>query len=243
VAGLLLGILSNIVSLVIVGALVGTWYLLRRRPLLVFFGLKRSHRVVIYPSRLKVQSSLGVDDIERSFGATATPEYEAKIIAEITAFFERFTPRIFRWLDAPLLRWGDIKVEVAWPASKEEIEHNSTLIVIGSPGYNLVSKAVELDFNAPVRFASDNCELATRAGVPIGGAAFGVVQRVKDRTAGQVAFYLAGPSAEGTTAAANYLLQEWRRLAKRHRRCEFYEVVQATGRQGEQYVVVPASVP
>jgi hypothetical protein len=131
------GVLSNIVSLLIVGAAVGVWYLLRRRPLLAFFGLQRRHRVVIYPSRLKVESSRGVDGTSRSFGAMATPEYEAKIIAEITGFFDRFTPRILRWLNALLLRWGDVKVDVAWPASKDEIEHECTFILLGSPGYNL----------------------------------------------------------------------------------------------------------
>jgi hypothetical protein len=104
VATFWLGVLSNIVSLLIVGASIGVWYLLRRRPLLAFFGLQRRRRVVIYPSRLKVESSRGVDDTSRSFGAMATPEYEAKIIAEITTFFDRFTPRILRWLDSPLLR-------------------------------------------------------------------------------------------------------------------------------------------
>ncbi len=117
---------------------------------------------------------------------------------------------------------------MAWPASKEEIEHACTFIVLGSPGYNLVSEAVAVDFNSPVRFVNDNRELATRGGAPIGGPAVGVVQRVKSRTADQVAFHVAGPSMEATTAAANYLLKEWRHLAKRHRNCDFYQVVQVT---------------
>lgn len=106
-AEFLVGILSNIVSVILVGLLVAGWYLTRRRLLLTFFGLRGEKRVVIYPSRLKVQRSLGVDQTPRSFSAMATPEYETKIIADLTAFFEQFTPRIVRlWGANPLLRWG-----------------------------------------------------------------------------------------------------------------------------------------
>jgi len=233
-------ILSNIATLVIAGLPGGAWYLLRRRRLRAFFGLRRTRRVFIYASRVDVPKwgSRGIDGSPRSFAGIATPDYEAKLIANINGFFGGFTPRILRWQNIPLLRWADIDVQaLASPASKEEIRRDGTVITIGSPAYNLVSRSVEEDFDAPVRFANDNAELATRAGTPVGGTTNGVAQRVVDQTTGQVAFYLAGPSVAGTTAAAKYLLRDWRRLAKQHPSGQFYEVLRATSNDGD-YVVV-----
>ena len=231
------GVLGNLATVVIVA--VPTWlgYQLVRRSRLAFFGLPATRpRVIVYASRLYVPrfSSLDPDGRKRSFEGIATPHYEATLIASIQGFFARLG-RVWRRVG---LRWGDIEVQaLVSPASKEGIEREATLITIGSPGYNEVSRMAEDDFGALVQFANENCDLATRDGTLVGDAYCFFVQRLTSRTTGQVVFYVAGPAAEGTTAATNYLLSEWWRLAWRYRGGRsFCVVLRLTSR--EQYVVV-----
>jgi hypothetical protein len=243
VTGFLLGVGSSLAAVAVVAAVGWLLHLPRRRRLLAFFGLGNDRRVFIYASRLFVPkgTSLGPDGLPRSFEGVATPDYEAKIMRDIERFFAGFAPRI-RWRGAAFLRWEDIKVETqVSPIAPEDIKRVGTLIAIGSPGYNVASGLVEERFDVPVHFAKDNRELALRVGVPLDSAAFGVVQRVVNQSTGQVAFYLAGPSIPGTTAAARYLVHGWSQLARRHRANQFYEVVKATSSDGEQYDVVTAS--
>lgn len=69
----------------------------------------------------------------------------------------------------------------------------------------------------------------------VGDSSCCFVRRITSRTTGQVVFHVAGPAAAGTTAAANYLQSEWRRLAKRYPRGarSFCEVLRLTSK--EQY--------
>jgi hypothetical protein len=243
------GILSNLIALVIVAVLGGVSYWLFLRRVLVFFGLPRKgiRRVLIYTSRLDVPlgASRGIDGSLRSFRGTSVPGYETRIVEQFADFFTRGSHH------NRLLHWADIEVKsLASPASKADIWREGTLITIGSPGYNIVSGAAEDDFNAPVRFTNDNSELATRDGDRVGGTYAGVAMRTVRPTTGQVVFYLAGPSERGTTAAVNYLLSEWRALAKRqrewrglrrHLKDQFYTVVEATSEDGEQYTITKQS--
>ena len=57
----------------------------------------------------------------------------------------------------------------------------------------------------------------TRGGRQVGNAASRMILRAVNPTTSRVVFYLAGLSVAGTTAAANCLLREWPRLAKRYR--------------------------
>jgi hypothetical protein len=239
------GVLSNLMSLLVVGALVGAWYFLRRRRLTAFFGLCSVRRILVYGSRLDVPSggSRGIDGRPRSFAGIATPDYEAALIADIDGFFGRFAPRILRWKDVPLFRWDDIEVEaLVSPGSKGAMRRDGTVISIGSPGYNVVPQAVEEDLGAAVRFTSNNDGLEIWDGSLVDDVACCFVQRVVDPIAGQVAFYVAGPSAAGTTAAVKYLLKEWRHLAKRYSANQsFYVVLRVTSDDGEHYVVLQES--
>jgi len=190
VGDFLVGILSNIASIVVVGVLGGIWYLALRWRLRDFFG--------------------------------------------------RFTPRIRR-RGVPLLGWADVKVEaLVSPPSPSELKRAGTVITIGSPGYNVASQFVEENLDPPVRFANDCSELALRSGDRVGDAGSGVAERLVDRTTGQVLFYLAGPSIAGTSAAAKYLVNDWRQLRRRQRRGLPYQVVQALSPDGEHYTVVPS---
>jgi hypothetical protein len=236
-------IVAAFIWTVLVAATIAFGYWWRRRRVLKFFGLQNHARVVIYSSRLWVPrfTSLGPDGKKRSFEGIASPGYEAKLIAAIYVFFDGWAP-LPRW--AGSLIWQDIAVEPLVSPPPGEIEQHDTLIAIGSPGYNLVSEAMEANFAPLVRFVPDNAGRDNSALALPGGSVLddpfnGAVQRLVNTTTGQVAFYLGGPSAQGTTAATNYLLQEWKTLAKRPLDRPFYVIVKAKA-EGAQYDLVAA---
>jgi hypothetical protein len=231
-------IVAALIWTVFVAATVAFGYWLRRRRVLKFFGLQNHARVVIYSSRLWVPclTSLGPDDAPRSFEGIASPGYEAKLIADIYVFFDGWAP-LPRW--AGSLIWQDIAVEPLVSPPPGEIEQHDTLIAIGSPGYNRVSEAIEAELAPPVRFIDDNRALALPGGTPLTDTALGAVQRLVNTSTGQVAFYVGGPSAAGTTAATNYLLREWKTLAKRPLDRPSYVIVKAKA-GGAQYDVFDA---
>jgi len=68
-------------------------------------------------------------------------------------------------------------------------------------------------FGAGLAASSDE----TRGGRQVGNVASRMILRAVNPTTSQVVFYLAGLSVAGTAAAANCLLREWPRLAKRYR--------------------------
>src|SRR6266566_4678391 len=120
------GVLSNVASVVVVGAPASAWYLVVRRRL-AFFGLRDTRRVTLYASRLYVPSgtSLGPDGRTRTFQGIATPDYESSLIASIEGFFAGLA-HLWRRTG---LRWGDIDVQaLVSPASKEGIDREAILI-------------------------------------------------------------------------------------------------------------------
>jgi hypothetical protein len=235
-------IVAALIWIILAAAVVTLWYRKSRRRLLKFFSLQDPTRVVIYPSRLNVVpgGSLRPDGSPGSFPGIATPDYEAKLIADLEVFFGRFA-RLLKWQGTPLLRWADITVDtLVSPPLGGPIEARDTLFAVGSPGYNVVSAEIEAKFAPLVRFVSDNAALAVSGGETFTDPAVGALQRLANTTTGQVAFYVGGPSAAATTAAGNYLLREWRALAKRYPSCPFYVIVKAKA-GGAQYDVVASS--
>jgi len=105
---------------------------------------------------------------------------------------------------------------IASPLNQSDVDKESTFITIGSPGYNWASERVENHFHALAKFVNNNSglQLANTPVVSVNGCAF--VQRAVDQTTGQVAFYVAGPSTQGTTGAARYLASEWKQLDRRY---------------------------
>jgi len=223
------GVVVNIASAVAIGLAGFAWYQMARRRRLAFFGLGGdADRVVVYASRLCIPrwTSLGPDSSRRSFEGVATPEYEAIKVADIQGFFGGLG-RVWRTTG---LRWGDIQVKaLIAPAAREDVDREATLITIGSPGYNVVSEMVEEQSDTLVRFANDNNNLAKRDKTVVGGADACFVQRLVSPATGQTIFWLAGPTKDGTTAAVDYLLRNWRKLSRRYRRDRsFCEVLRRT---------------
>lgn len=124
--------------------------LARRGPLLSFFDIKRSKRLVFYLSNLEIQQggALGVDKLPRSFGESAIPAYEAALMPWLQRLFNYVVPRtkeqpgFLKWLQL-----SDVAIEfVSSPLDESEIERDSTFVAVGSPGYNRASSYVENSF-------------------------------------------------------------------------------------------------
>ena len=212
---------SNLITLSLI-TLVGwiIYYFTRRSSLLGFFNIKSSKRIVLYLSNLRIQpgGAIGIDNVPRSFGASAIPLYEAELVPIFQRLFNFVIPGIES--QPGFLRWlliSDVAVEILpSPLSTAEVERNSTYITVGSPGYNIASKRVEASLRSLGRFTQDNRALEL-PGVPLQqDSRCSFVQRVLDQTTGQTAFYVAGMSILGTKGAAYFLATQWKYLAKKY---------------------------
>jgi hypothetical protein len=189
-----------------------------RRRLLKFFDIERSKNLCLYLSNLSIPvgGSLGVDSVPRSYSGPAIPLYEVHILP----IFQRLFNLLIPGLDSvpgflKTLVLSDVILNVlASPLNQSDVDQESTLITIGSPGYNRASERVERHFHALAKFVNNNSDLQLGNTPPITDCAF--VQRAVDQTTGQVGFYVAGPSARGTTGAAFYLVKHWKQLARRY---------------------------
>jgi hypothetical protein len=227
-------ILSNVLSLIVVGLVsLIVFVATRRRRLRSFFGLRRTGRLLVYVSNLGLEpfSSRGVDGALRSYSGGALPEYETYLVAAIQRFFDSVTPSI-RQRGGPLrlLRWVDSNIEIVpSPPSTDMLRSDGSLLAIGSPAYNAASQAIDDDPRTLARFARDNAAVQAKDGPLFSDQDVAFVQRTSVAD-GRTAFYVAGTSILGTTAATVYLLDHWRELRRRYRRNRpFCVVLRVTG--------------
>jgi hypothetical protein len=204
---------------------------LRRRRVRSFFGLAGTGQLLLYLSNLGLDSfsARGLDGKPRSYAGGAVPEYETHLTATIQQFFDSITPR-FRRRSGPLsqLRWADFKIRVIPSPPVVDISRvDSSVLAIGSPAFNAASQAIESHDRGLVRFVLGNTSVQVNGQPPFAEPGVGFVQRTV-RPDGKVEFYAAGPSSLGTAGATLYLLQNWRKLARRYRRKSFCVVCQFT---------------
>src|SRR5262245_56859804 len=195
------------------------WFSGRRR-LFKFFSIEHSKNLCLYLSNLSIPAfgSLGVDSKPRSYAGSAIPLYEVHLIPVFQRLFNLLVPgleSIPGFLKTLVL--SDVTVNViASPLSQSNLDRTSTIIAVGSPGYNRASAHVEAQFHALAKFVQDNSALQLGSNPPISVTDCAFVQRAVDQTTGQVAFYVAGPSERGTTGAAFYLVTHWEKLFERY---------------------------
>jgi hypothetical protein len=232
-------VLSDFITLTITALIGVTLYRITgRRKLQAFFGI-RDKRVVIYLSNLNVPLGGALDHRgqRRSYGGDAIPEYEARLVP---VFYRLFNAQVPGLKDFPgilkRLRFSDIEVEIqAAPPSASDVEQKSTFVAVGSHGYNAATEAIEKQFNPTTR-VDPNGFVVMSENHPFGDSSFAVVQRLRDSSTGQSAFYLAGSSSQGTTAAVRFLVTNWSDLHRRHPRGEaFCKIVQALSSDGQRY--------
>src|SRR6266511_4964608 len=160
------------------------WLLYRvthRRPLLSFFGIRGSKRLVVYLSNLSIQrgGAVGVDGLPRSFGESALPAYEVDLIPWLQRLFNYVVPGtneqpgFLKWLQL-----SDVAVEfVPSPFNEAEIERDSTVIAVGSPGYNRASSYVEDSLHSIGQFTNDMNAITLAGASPLHGDHYAFVQR------------------------------------------------------------------
>ena len=118
------------------------------------------------------------------------------------------------WIKALLLVSEDVEVQPA-PGQVQQIDQEGTIVSLGSPGYNVVSGAIETDCDSPVKFVQGNTTIQLPGNVRITNPRQSVVLRLL--TGDRYWFYAAGLSEAGTAAAAHYLAKSWKHLDRRYR--------------------------
>lgn len=240
---LVLNILAEFFALLIL-IIIG-WVFVRlthRRRLLRFFSLGKQKRLVVYLSNLSVRrgGAVGTDGLPRSFGQAAVPEYEVRLIGPVRRLFNLLVPGVDQ-LPGPLrtLLLSDVDVDIlAAPSTGSALEAVAPFMAVGSPGYNSASAEVEGGFSPLAGFVNDNAAIQLQGAYPIRDPRCGFVQRAIHPDRGQVAFYVAGISSAGTTAAVRYLLEQWRPLSKKYSTRPFCIMVRAASDDGSQHEVI-----
>jgi hypothetical protein len=126
-----------------------------------------------------------------------------------------------------LLTNADVEI-LPSPEGETHPDPEGTVVALGSPGYNNVSREIENSCRSPIRFVRENSAIELPGDFKITSGHQGVIVRLEclDR----YWFYAAGMSEHGTAAAAYYLATGWRRLHKRYKRApSFFVVVEFPG--------------
>jgi hypothetical protein len=220
------------------------WLLYRvthRRPLLSFFGISGSKRLIVYLSNLSIQrgGALGVDRLPRSFGESALPAYEAALMPWLQRLFNYVVPGTSE--QPGFLKWlqlSDVVVEfVPSPLDESEIARDSAFIAVGSPGYNRASRYVEDSLHSIGRFTNDMHAITSGGVAPLQRDHYAFVQRAGNTK--QWAFYAAGISSRATTGAVRFLVNHWRDLDRKYPGGKpFCVMLRVASEDGSKYQII-----
>jgi len=226
------GVIANVLFAILIILIGWTMYFLtERRELLNFFGISDTKRLVIYLSNLRIikDGSIGIDDRPRSYQG-ATVVYNEQAVA--TKFKESFNYLVPSLSDSPSflskILFADIRIiSMPSPLDESDIEAVSSIITLGSPGYNIVSLMVEKNRNSAVRFTNDNREIQVSSIPNLKNPVNGFIQRliIKKDNKNRCLFYVAGPYEQGTIGAAYYLVNNWKALRKKYKDNESFVIV------------------
>jgi len=155
------GVIANAlfaILIIIIGWI--TYYLTERRKLLKFFGISDTKRLVIYLSNLRIVSggSIGIDNRSRSYSGLTVVYNEQSIASKFKEKFNYLVPSLS---DSPSflskILFADISIiSISSPLNSSEVEAASSIVALGSPGYNVVSSMIENNRNSAVKFINDN---------------------------------------------------------------------------------------
>jgi hypothetical protein len=132
------------------------YILTKRKNLIDFFGLQKSKKIVIYVSNLNVEvfGSRGVDGNQYSFSGSAIASKESKAANSLLSLFRYFLPDSIEKpeiLKSLLIQ--DIDAEILpSPREESEIDTQASIIAIGAPAYNLVSKIIQSNLQLFAKF-------------------------------------------------------------------------------------------
>ena len=129
--------------------------LTKRRKLLKFFGIEKTMKLTIFTSNLIVEryGALGNDGIRYSFQGPAIPNEESKAATQLQNLFKYFLPSQVEkpgFLSKILISDVDVKTFPS-PVKDNMVEQNATIVSLGLPPYNLISRYVEKSLHPSVR--------------------------------------------------------------------------------------------
>jgi hypothetical protein len=127
----------------------------KRKKLLKFFGIEKSKKLTIFTSNLIVEKygSLGANGVRYSFQGTAIPNEESKAATSLQSLFNYFLPsQVEKPSFLSKLLISDIDVMIfPSPVEGNLIEQNASIISLGFPPYNLISRFIENSFHPLAR--------------------------------------------------------------------------------------------
>jgi len=159
-----INLLSDVIFLLAALLIFGVYYLFSdRMKLLKFFGIWNSKKITIYISNLNVLhgGTTGIDGSRYSFQGSSIAAEESKAATRLQNLFNYFLPK---QVDKPELLnkilISDIDVTIIpSPNNINEIEQSTSIIVLGSPAYNLVSTDIQNDNRTLAKF--EKAEMTT----------------------------------------------------------------------------------
>jgi hypothetical protein len=237
------GVITNIISFVLTLQLAWiVYHLFRRRKLLKFFGIGEQKRITVYLSNIRVVKggSLGTDGQPRAYSGTTVTVGES---LQANLFLNLFSYLVPGLSSQPgILRYllvSDIQVVIApSPVRQEDIDRTSTIVTLGSPGYNIVSEWVERTLNPRIRFTNDNSAITVNGLPNITDDSQSFIQRIYDPSNKRWVFYTAGLSEFGTIGAAYFLASRWRHLYKKFVTHKFEHVISVNAQNYQQSTIV-----
>lgn len=145
-------LLSDLIfSILVFGFFFVIFLLTKRRKLLKFFGIEKSKKLTIFTSNLIVEKygSSGNDRVRYSFQGTAIPNEESKAATQLQNLFNYFLPSQAEkpgFLSKLLISDVDVKVYPS-PVEENMVEQNVSIISLGFPPYNSISRFIETSLN------------------------------------------------------------------------------------------------
>ena len=222
IQNILSSVIGNMISIVLI-ILVGwmIYWIMNRRKLLIFFNIKETKRLVIYLSKLLIRAggSTGTNGILRNYQGVTTIFKEQLAANKFRDNFNYLMPALS---ESPSLLskilFADIEV-ITMPSvdNVNAIDETTSIISLGSPGYNRVSSYIENYNNSTVRFSDTMAEIRINDLQDISDLDNGFIQRIVDNKQGRSIFYTAGLSEWGTVGTANFLADNWKKLYKKYK--------------------------
>lgn len=226
------GVTANVVFVALTIGIGIVVLVIRRRALLRFWGIREVKKIRIYISHLRIiqGGALDAGGTPRSYQGSVVTQLESEMGALLKSLFFAIVPgRAVQpgWIQALLLVSADVEVQPA-PGQVQQIDQEGTVVSLGSPGYNVVSGAIETNCNSPVKFLQGNTAIQLPGNVRITNPRQSIVVRLL--TGDRYWFYAAGLSEAGTAAAAHYLAKAWKHLDRRYRQSpSFFVALEFSG--------------
>ena len=124
------------------------------------------------------------------------------------------------------MHWSDVTVSKRLSPSRVDLlEEEATIFATGSPAYTLASSVIESAFTGIGGFTADFSSIFIPGQELFPSPTPAIVQRRIHPKTGQCAFYAAGFSTLGTSAAGRYLFTHWKSLFKTYGSSEPFTVV------------------